>query len=254
MVRRTLIWRMTQASAISGSAPVAIVTGGGSGIGRAIARELAAMGYSLLLAGRRHSPLQETGELLTVPWLAVAADVSDPADCDRIFAAALDRFGRVDVLINCAAVAPCLPIAAHDYATIDRVYRTNAIAPAYFIALFARSTIGHSPSAPSGPGPCIINISSLASVDPFPGFFAYAGSKAALNLMTKVADDEGRQSGWRCFSIAPGAVETAMLRSVRSESELPRAAAMPPERIARLVAECVRGDRDPERGSTILVP
>jgi NAD(P)-dependent dehydrogenase (short-subunit alcohol dehydrogenase family) len=82
---------------------VAIVTGGGSGLGRAIAVELARLGASVAVAGRRPEPLDETVSLLAGDGLGVPTDVRDPEAVDGLVAAAVERFGRLDVLVNNAA-------------------------------------------------------------------------------------------------------------------------------------------------------
>jgi NAD(P)-dependent dehydrogenase (short-subunit alcohol dehydrogenase family) len=90
-------------------------------------------------------------------------------------------------------------------------------------------------------------------VDPFAGFFAYAAAKASVNLFARSCAKEGRTLGIKAFAIAPGAVETRMLRAIFPESALPPDKAMPPEKIAGIMLECIDGKRDAENGTTILV-
>jgi NAD(P)-dependent dehydrogenase (short-subunit alcohol dehydrogenase family) len=85
------------------------------------------------------------------------------------------------------------------------------------------------------------------------GFFAYAGAKAAVNLQALCAAREGAAHNIRAFAIAPGAVETAMLRAIITEEELPREVTLPPEAIARMILECIDGRRDAENGGVIRV-
>jgi NAD(P)-dependent dehydrogenase (short-subunit alcohol dehydrogenase family) len=98
-----------------------------------------------------------------------------------------------------------------------------------------------------------VNVSSIATVDPFPGFFAYAASKAALNLMTASAAKEGANVGIRAFAVAPGAVETPMLRASFDAKAVPPEACLEPESVARVIVACATGLRDADSGRVIPV-
>lgn len=235
------------------SLPVAIVTGAGSGIGRAIAIDLSRRGYALALAGRTVASLEETRSSLPSRAICIAADVAVETDCHRLVENALEHFGRLDVLINNAGVAPMSPLVKHDAALIRRTFEVNVFGPALLMVLACRAFDRQLTERP-GSGGCIVNISSLAGIDPFAGFFAYAGSKAAINLMTIVADKEGRALGIRCFAICPGAVETAMLRGLFDEQAVPPENALKPEDIAAIVGQCVAGLRDHDIGKIITIP
>src|SRR5437660_1611794 len=93
--------------------PVAIITGAGSGIGRALAVELAERNYRLVLAGRREEPLHETENMLRTPALVIPCDVRDPEACAALVEKTATDFGRIDALINNAGYAPCTPISQH---------------------------------------------------------------------------------------------------------------------------------------------
>jgi NAD(P)-dependent dehydrogenase (short-subunit alcohol dehydrogenase family) len=158
----------------------------------------------------------------------------------------VDRFGRLDNLINNAGLAPMLPIERTTPEVISEVFRVNTLGTAYAIhaawPVFQRQRSG-----------CIINLSTLGTIDPFPGFFAYAAAKAAVNLMTKVCASEGAPIGVRAFAIAPGAVETEMLRAIIPESVVAPEQTLPPEAVADVIAACIRGDRDAENGGVITL-
>lgn len=251
--------------------PVALITGAGSGIGRAVALELSRQGYLTVLAGRRLKALRETGELLPGPWLAKRCDVADPSECDHLVEESAHECGRLDALINNAGDAPLAPISHHSPDLIKRTFDVNALGPAYLIAAFwrvleRRRLSEHdahaSASSPlpsehdaqaSASSPCIVNISSFASLDPFPGFFAYAAAKSALNSMIRSCHKEGQSLGIRCFGVAPGAVETTMLRGLFDEKAIPPNSTLRPEDVARVVGQCVAGKRDAEMGTTISV-
>src|ERR1043166_2354993 len=100
----------------SGSAamdPVAIITGAGSGIGRELAVELAERNFRLVLAGRREEPLMETREMLRAPCIVVPTNVRDPEACNALVTRAVEEFSRLDVLVNNAGYAPCIPLGQH---------------------------------------------------------------------------------------------------------------------------------------------
>ena len=157
--------------------PVAIITGAGSGIGRAAAIDLSGSGYAVVLAGRRVSQLEETGERISGPWLSIGTDVAQPADVANLIDTTVGRYGRLDALINNAGLAPLLDIDETTPEVIERVYSVNAMGTANAIArawpIFLRQKRG-----------CIVNVSTMGTEDPFPGFFAYASSKASVSLST----------------------------------------------------------------------
>lgn len=227
--------------------PVAIITGGGSGIGLATARQLTAWNHRLVLSGRREEPLRvaaaEFGESQTE---CVAGDVSQPADAARLVQAAISRFGRVDVLVNNAGHAPLANIDRTTHELLTDVFGVNTFAPAYLIA----ACWPHMTAQRAG---CIINLSTLGTHDPFPGFFAYAAAKASVNLMARSCAKEGARQGIRAFSIAPGAVETAMLRANFPESRVPANACLKPEAVAALIVACITGQYDARNGDTIFI-
>lgn len=232
--------------------PVVVITGAGSGIGRATAIELSARGARLILAGRRPDALDETGAMLNTPWHAIPTDVRDPVQCDVLLRGALERFGTIDALVNNAGWAPCQPIEKHTPDLIRHAFEINAIGPAQLIAAVwptfqARAREGL-------PGGCIVNVSSMATVDPFNGLFAYAAAKASLNLMVRSCHKEGADLGVRCFAVAPGAVDTDMLRGILSEDLLPPDRTLSPDAIATVIADCVDGTLDAQAGEVIYVP
>jgi NAD(P)-dependent dehydrogenase (short-subunit alcohol dehydrogenase family) len=230
---------------------VAIVTGAGSGIGRAVCQVLWHSGYRLALVGRTKSSLTETSDLLNANekagLLILPADVGEPAHTSRIIEPTHQKWGRIDALINNAATLEVRPIEQNDDRLLEHTFRTNVFGPARLIAkawpIFISQRRG-----------CVVNVSSIATVDPFPGLSAYAASKAALECLTRSILVEGRQHGIRGFAVAPGAVETAMLRQVVSEENLPTEYTLDPMAVASVIGECVTGIRDAEIGKTIYLP
>lgn len=229
--------------------PVSIVTGAGSGIGRAVAILLAGIGHRLVLVGRRADKLDQTAALLpaSAEPMRLALDVGSAAAARDCVARTIDRFARLDALVNNAAVAPRTPIASTSVADLDECFRVNALAPAYLILAawpaFQRQRSG-----------CIVNVSTIGTIDPFPGFFAYVSSKAAVNLMARCCALEGRDAGVRAFAVAPGAVETEMLRAAFDASVIPPERTLTPDHVARVIVECIQGRHDARNGSVIEVP
>lgn len=229
------------------SSPVAIITGAGSGIGLAAARMLADEGWTIVLAGRREAQLHAAaGTLAPGPHHCVPTDVGDPDSCDALVRHASDACGRIDALINNAGFAPLIPLAKHTPALVRESFEINAIGPANLIL----ATWPHMLAQKSGR---IVNVSSIATVDPFPGFFAYAAAKSSLELMVRSIAKEGAEAGIKAFAVAPGAVETEMLRSIISENVLSPAKTLTPDAVATIIADCALGRRDVENGRTIHV-
>lgn len=224
----------------------ALVTGAGSGIGRAAAVMLADRGYAIALAGRRMDALRETASALRGPSIILAGDVGDAAFARGMVARVVEAFGRLDVLVNNAGFAPHMPIDRTYPELLDETFRINALGPANTIAaawsVFIRQRSG-----------CIVNVSSMSAIDPYPGFFAYGSAKAALNLMARCCATEGRADNVRAFAVAPGAVETPMLRAIFDERAVPPAACLAPEAVAALIVDCVEGRRDADNGGVIPI-
>jgi NAD(P)-dependent dehydrogenase (short-subunit alcohol dehydrogenase family) len=233
-------------SGMSDQGPVSVVTGAGSGIGRATALKLGGLGHRLVLAGRRGGPLDETGQLLEGEWVAVPTDVGNSGQAAALIDRAVERFGRLDNLVNNAGQAPNVPISETDAGLLEEVFRVNALGTGYAILaawpVFRRQGSG-----------CVVNVSTLGTTDPFPGFFAYAASKAAVEAMVKSCVNEKGEADIRAFAVAPGAVETAMLRAIAPESVLPRDKCLRPEEVADVIARCITGERDEMNGQVIYL-
>jgi NAD(P)-dependent dehydrogenase (short-subunit alcohol dehydrogenase family) len=186
------------------SRKVAVVTGAGSGIGRAVAIALAQAGYSVVIAGRRQAPLDEVVALGGSEVRAVIADVTDEAAVNNLFAMATREFGRVDVLFNNAgSTAPPTPTDELKLDVWKNVIDTN-LTGAFLCAQAAfRVMRGQSPQ-----GGRIINNGSIASETPRPHMAAYTASKHAVTGLTKSLSLEGRRFNIACGQIDIGNVKT----------------------------------------------
>ena len=227
----------------------AIVTGAGSGIGREIARLLHAEGFALALVGRRESALAQTRSLLPEgpPVHLVPADIGEPESAAALVRTALEHLGRLDVLINNAGYAPMVPIHETPAAEAARIFAVNALGPIATI----RAAL---PVMLDAGGGAIVTTTSVAGEDPFPGLSVYGAAKAAMNTLSRGLANEYGERGVRAFAVAPGAVETAMLRAIISEDAMPASATLTPEEVAQVVVDAALGRRNEPNGSTITVP
>jgi NAD(P)-dependent dehydrogenase (short-subunit alcohol dehydrogenase family) len=199
-------------SSEAAAARVAIVTGAGSGIGRAISRKLAGAGYRVVLAGRKLQTLEETmAELPAQPEpFAVATDVTDAGSVEALFERVAARAGRIDVLVNNAGVFGA-PVAVEDYPAEQwaTTIETN-LTGAFLCAQAAfRQMIRQRPS-----GGRIINNGSLSAQVPRPNAIAYTASKHGVTGLTKALALEGRRHGIACGQIDVGNAATVMTKQL----------------------------------------
>jgi NAD(P)-dependent dehydrogenase (short-subunit alcohol dehydrogenase family) len=185
---------------------VAVVTGAGSGIGRAVARLMMAEGYRVVLAGRREAQLLETAAG-HAQALAVPCDVTVPDDVERLFAAALQRWGRVDVLFNNAGVTGTAgSVDEISLADWDATVAVNLTGSMLCAAAAVRAMKAQSPQ-----GGRIINNGSIAAHSPRPRTVAYTVTKHAVTGLTKSIELDGRGFGITCGQIDIGNTATGLM-------------------------------------------
>ena len=232
---------------MSSPAPVAIVTGASRGIGRATAQRLARAGYRLTLVARDSAALRMSAHQLGRPTEAcceIAVDLLSFGATMQIVDRTLERFGRIDALINNAGIAPLADIASMSDAGFNSCLGLN-------VRTVFELTRAAWPAMLRQRGGVIVNVSSMASVDPFPGFAVYGACKAWVNLFTKAAASEGAPHGIRVYAVAPGAVETRMLRE--HFPDFPAAETLSPEDVAAAIERCILSRSAPDSGATIFV-
>ena len=205
---------------------VALVTGGSSGLGEAIACRLAAEGASVVVAGRDE---QRTRAVATAA-LAIAGqaghreaetavvfgDVARVADCDRMVAEAVARLGRLDVLVNSAGIWMEKPIAAMTEADYDLLMDCN-LKGTYFMC---RAALAHMTARRGG---VIVNIASDSGLHGEPAAAAYAASKAGVILLTRTLARDHGPDGVRVCSVSPSVFDTPMTTKAIAEADDPGA-------------------------------
>ena len=233
--------------------PVALVTGASRGIGRAVAVALAREGYRLALVARGAEDLQETARVANaVDALLLPADVSDATQAQGVVDAAVEHFGRLDALVNVAGLAPVRSIAEMTVQEWHAVIDTN-LSAVFYLTKYAWPHLKHAAAGGGGRQSVIVNVSSMASRDPFAGFAAYGAAKAGLNIFDLAAAREGEADGIAVHTVAPGAVETAMFRQLMTPAQFPVEKTMPPEDVAEVIAGCVTGRLRHTRGEVIYL-
>jgi NAD(P)-dependent dehydrogenase (short-subunit alcohol dehydrogenase family) len=223
--------------------PVAIVTGAGGGIGRATAIELAANGYQLILTGRTAATLEQTAGMISNATV-FTADVTSFADIQKLVDQTITELGRIDLVVNNAGIAPMLSVDEMSIEQYHAVMDTNLSA-----AFYLSKAVW--PIFRKQGGGVIVNVSSLAARDPFPGFSVYGAAKAGLNLFGLSLAREGATIGVRVYTVAPGAVETPLLRSILTPEQFPTERTMVPADVAKVIAQCATGDLRYSSGEVI---
>ncbi|KVO57077.1 3-hydroxyacyl-CoA dehydrogenase [Burkholderia stagnalis] len=216
---------------------VFVVTGAGSGLGAAVARMVVAQGGRVLLADVNADAVAGVARELGAAARAVAADVTREADGQAAIAAALDAFGRIDGLVNCAGVAPGEKVVGR-----DGPHRLDSFARAVSINLvgtfnmmrLAADAMSKQDADANGERGVIVNTASVAAFDGQIGQAAYAASKAGVAGMTLPVARELARFGIRVVTIAPGIFETPMLTGMPQEVQDSLGKSVPfPSRLGR---------------------
>jgi 3-oxoacyl-[acyl-carrier protein] reductase len=241
--------------------PVALVTGASRGIGRGIALALAGAGFDVAGNARAYDPARSDQGLAEVErrvqasgatFLPVAADVADLEQHGTMLEAVLERFGRVDVLVNNAGVAPEV---RHDLLettpeSFDRLMSINTRGPFFLSQRVARQMVAQTPVAGSAaPHSSIVFVTSISAYVSSPSRAEYCLSKAALSQAARVFAHRLAGEGIRVFEVQPGLIQTDMTAAVKErydrliqEGLVPQNRWGTPEDVGRAVVGLARGD------------
>lgn len=224
----------------------AIVTGGGSGIGAAIAQRLRKAGASVLIAD-----INAPDEAQLGGCSFRRTDVSDPSDVRGLCADAVKRHGRLDIMVNNAGIAQAQPLAAADAARSERFWRVHILG----VQMGIKEAAVH-----MGPGSAIVNISSITALRGFAGWGEYAATKAGIISLTQTAAVEYGPAGIRVNCIAPGIIDTPLAMNEAPDMVERNANVFAllgrigrPEEIAAAVHFMVSDDASYVTGQTLLV-
>jgi short-subunit dehydrogenase len=214
--------------------PIALVTGASRGIGAATARELARRGYALALAARSADVLMQLAGELTrfgAPALPVPADLSQPADVQRLARIALEQFGRVDVLVHNAGIGSGQrTIARLQDGEAERILQINLHASIALTRALLPGMLEQQRGA-------VIFVASVAGHIAIPRSALYSASKFALRSFATALRREVGRHGVGVTIVSPGFIATDMTKDLRF---IPKA---PPEQVARVIADAVERPR-----------
>ncbi len=191
---------------------VVLITGGGTGIGKATAVAFLAEGAKVVIAGRRQSTLEATTKELGDSAHFVVADVSKSGEPKALVDEIIARYGQLDVLVNNAGTLTMGPLIEASDEEIERVYRTNVFA----LLAVSREALPHLIKTKGS----IINISSTVSKAVMAGTSVYSSSKAAVDHITRVVAAESGPSGVRVNAVAPGLTQTDMSAGIQSDERM----------------------------------
>jgi 3-oxoacyl-[acyl-carrier protein] reductase len=213
--------------------PVAVVTGGNSGIGEAISKMLGRRGYRVVIAGRRGAENERVARDISEagPGAGISSetDVSRESECLELIRSTIEREGRLDLLVNNAGTITKGPLVESETETFDKVMKTNLYSTYWCSREAFRWMKDRQPASFEELNGRIINISSLCGVDAWAGAGIYAASKHGVIGLTRALADEGGEAGIRVAAICPAMVATPM-------SEVSGPEYIQPEDIATTVA------------------
>ncbi len=203
---------------------IALVTGGGSGIGLAVARRFAQEGAHVFITGRREAQLAEAVTLAGGRVEAIAGDLTSAGDLDRLFEAIRARAGRLDILVNSSGVAEHASLEETTAEHVDRAFDLNVRAMVFTV----QHAVRHMDR-----GGAVVLVGSIAGAMANPGYGTYSATKAAVRSYARTWSTELAPRGIRVNTISPGPTDTPMLAQASDEIRQMLSARIPARRLGQ---------------------
>lgn len=189
---------------------IALVTGAGTGVGKAIAKALIQSGYKVVMTGRREAVLRESAQAIGGETMVYTADISIPADVTALFSVIIRSYGRLDLLVNNAGIsAPTIPIEELDFSIWNQMIATNLTGAFLCTQAAFKQMKQQNPQ-----GGRIINNGSISATTPRPHSAPYTATKHAITGLTKSSALDGRAFNIACGQIDIGNAGTDMTRTM----------------------------------------
>ncbi|MFC5452581.1 SDR family NAD(P)-dependent oxidoreductase [Paenibacillus aestuarii] len=233
---------------------VAFITGGNSGIGLATAKLFVAEGAKVFITGRNQATLNSVTKELGANVHAIQADAADPESMENAVAAAVEAFGRLDVVFANAGITAPTPLGSTELSVFEEILKVNVTGVFFTV----QAALPHLKE-----GASVILTGSTAASNGYPGVSSYAASKGAVSSMTRVLVSELSPRGIRVNNLVPGATRTPIWGQSTAEEaaklESALAPAIPlkrmadPEEVAKVVLFLVSDDSSYVQGAEIVV-
>lgn len=225
--------------------PVAVITGAGRGIGRAIALQLARQNYHVVLVSRTVKSLEQLHRQIGGGQV-IPTDVSDVSQVQKMAAQVIDAHGRIDTIVNAAGYLSIAPLATMPLDAWHQTIETNISGTYYICRAFWPQMLKQKHGV-------IVNFSSPSAQDPYEGLGAYGVSKAAVETLGLVLAREGAAHGIAVHTISPSQTETEMFRQIFTKQQVPSSDILAPAEVAALAIECITGKLHYTAGSVLHI-